>query len=117
MQIVGTRLRSDIDDTSGRSPELGREVACENTEFSDGIQRDAYTHITGEFVRGIFVIVVFGGLGLWLIIHTIRNAEDAGMMAVKWVITLPLIALIVFAVFAAFCSTGSLEIVLLISFW
>ena len=68
-------------------------------------------HITGEFVRGIFVIVVFGGLGLWLIIHTIRNAEDAGMMAVKWVITLPLIALIVFAV-PLFGAPGVFAIVL-----
>jgi len=55
-------------------------------------------NLTWEFLRGIFVILVFAALVLWLIIYTIKNAEDAGRMAVKWAISLPLIALIVFSV-------------------
>ena len=68
-------------------------------------------HITFEFFRGIFVIVVFSGLGLWLIIHTIRNAQDAGIMIVKWVISLPLIALTLLSV-RLFGAPGVFVIVL-----
>src|SRR5215471_3652908 len=55
-------------------------------------------NFTWEFFRGIFVIIVFAGLALWLIIHTIRNAEDPGVMTVKWIISLPLITLILLSV-------------------
>jgi len=54
-------------------------------------------HLTVEFMRGMLILIVFGALVVWLIIHTIRNAEEPKRMAVKWAITLPLAALIVFS--------------------
>src|SRR5882724_9205044 len=67
--------------------------------------------LTLEFFRGIFVVIVFAGLALWLIIHTIRNADDSGSMVVKWVISLPLIALILLSV-RLFGAPGVFVIVL-----
>ena len=52
-------------------------------------------HVTGEFIRGLLIFILFGALVVWLIIHTIRNAEEPKRMAIKWAITLPLAALIV----------------------
>src|SRR2546429_8824343 len=52
-------------------------------------------HLTAEFVRGLLIFILFGALVVWLIIHTIRNAEEPKRMAIKWAITLPLAALIV----------------------
>src|SRR5712664_989060 len=50
-------------------------------------------HPTPEVIRGTIIIMVLAGLALWLIVHTIRNAEDPGRMAVKWAITLPVLTL------------------------
>jgi len=52
-------------------------------------------HLTGEFIRGLLILILFGALVVWLIIHTIRNAEEPKRMAIKWAISLPLAALIV----------------------
>src|SRR6266481_6920981 len=54
-------------------------------------------HLTVEFMRGMLILIVFGALVVWLIIHTIRNAEEPKRMAVQWAITLPLVTLIVFS--------------------
>ena len=55
-------------------------------------------HVTGEFIRGLATILMFGGLALGLIIYTTRNADEPRRMAVKWAITLPMAALIIFSV-------------------
>ena len=54
-------------------------------------------HPTYDVIRGILIIVVFAGLALWLIVHSVRNAEFPKRMAIKWVVTLPLVTLIVFS--------------------
>src|SRR2546427_842128 len=43
----------------------------------------------------LLTIAVLVALALWLMVHTIRNAEYPGRMAVKWAFTLPLATLIV----------------------
>jgi len=52
-------------------------------------------HLTGEFIRGLLILILFAALVVWLVVHTIRNAEEPKHMAIKWAITLPLAALIV----------------------
>jgi tetratricopeptide (TPR) repeat protein len=51
-----------------------------------------------EFIRGLFIIALAGGLVLWWIVHTVRQSADPVRMIVKWVITLPVTALMLFAV-------------------
>ena len=51
-------------------------------------------HPTYDVIRGILIIVVFAGLALWLVVHSVGNAEFPKRMAIKWVFTLPLVALI-----------------------
>jgi tetratricopeptide (TPR) repeat protein len=42
---------------------------------------------TGHIIRGTITLVLFGGLAVWLIWRTIKNAEDPAQMAFKWVLT------------------------------
>ena len=52
-------------------------------------------NLTGEAIRGMLVLAVLGALAIWLMVHTIRNAEEPSRMAFNWVLTLPLVTLIV----------------------
>ncbi len=51
-------------------------------------------NLTGEAIRGVLILALGAALVIWLIVHTIRNAEEPRSMAFKWALTLPLVALI-----------------------
>ena len=51
-------------------------------------------HAAHEITRGALILAVFLGLILWLVFHTIRNAESRSRMAGKWVLTFLLVTLI-----------------------
>src|SRR5262245_5005974 len=55
-------------------------------------------HLNKEFIRGLVIIVIAVGLVLWLIAHTVRQAADPVQMIVRWVVTLPVTALMLFSV-------------------
>src|SRR5438309_12003871 len=55
-------------------------------------------HPTYELVRRIITIAVLAGLAVWLIVHTVRNAEFPRRMAIKWAVTLPLLTLALLSV-------------------
>jgi len=50
--------------------------------------------LTGAAISWILTLAIGLALVSWLIVHTIRNAEDPPRMVVKWVLTLPLVTLI-----------------------
>ena len=50
--------------------------------------------LTGAAISWILALAIGLALVIWLIIHTIRNAEDPPRMIFKWVLTVPLVALI-----------------------
>jgi tetratricopeptide (TPR) repeat protein len=43
--------------------------------------------LNGEVVRGTVILVVFGGLLVWLFIYSVVKAEDPPQMIFKWVLT------------------------------
>jgi len=55
-------------------------------------------HWNKEFMYGLVVIAVLAGLVLWLIVHTVRKAAEPVQMIVKWVVTLPLVTLMLLSV-------------------
>jgi tetratricopeptide (TPR) repeat protein len=52
-------------------------------------------HVTAEFIRGVLVILFVGGACLWLIVWTVKKAEDPALMAFKWVITAGVLSVMV----------------------
>src|SRR6185436_16127043 len=55
-------------------------------------------HWNKEVIHGLIVITVLSGLVIWLIVHTVRKAADPVQMIVKWVVTLPLVTLMLLSV-------------------
>jgi len=51
-----------------------------------------------QFIRGGIILALLAGGLIWLMVHSIRNAEDPARMAFKWCLTIPLVVLIVIAV-------------------
>lgn len=51
-----------------------------------------------DYIRGILVLVVLGGLLIWFILRTVKNAEDPPKMIVKWLLTGPVVFLIAVSV-------------------
>src|SRR3954466_13451606 len=39
-------------------------------------------------IRNVVALVVFGGIGVWVVVTSIRKAEDPARMASKWAFTL-----------------------------
>ncbi len=58
-------------------------------------------HLTLHALRGAAILVVFSGLLIWLMVHTIRNAEDPARMLFKWILTVPIIVVVVGIALAA----------------
>ena len=44
-------------------------------------------HVSGEFIRGLVIIVVFGALAVMLVWRTVKGADDPARMVFKWVLT------------------------------
>jgi tetratricopeptide (TPR) repeat protein len=49
------------------------------------------THHTGAIIRGIFVVAVFLGTFGWLIVSSVRKADDPARMVFKWLLTVPVV--------------------------
>src|SRR5215831_14343547 len=43
--------------------------------------------LSGEMVRGLLILVFFGGLLGWLIVYSIIKADDPARMVFKWILT------------------------------
>lgn len=44
-------------------------------------------NLTWQFIRGVLLLVLFGGAALWFIYGTVKRADDPARMVVKWVVT------------------------------
>src|SRR5262245_23699155 len=43
--------------------------------------------LSGELVRGLLIVVGFGGLLGWLIVYSVIKADDPARMIFKWILT------------------------------
>ena len=41
----------------------------------------------GAIIRGILAVIVFGGIGGYVIVQSVRKADDPARMVFKWILT------------------------------
>ncbi len=57
------------------------------------------TNHVGDIIELIIFIAVMAALGVWVIVYSIKNAEDPARMAMKWLISIPALGLCIGSVF------------------
>jgi tetratricopeptide (TPR) repeat protein len=60
----------------------------------------------GAIIRGLVVVLIFGGLAGWLVFRTVKKAEDPALMIVKWVVTAIVVGFLVGFVMPMVASPG-----------
>ena len=56
--------------------------------------------MTAGIIRGILAVIVFGGIGGYVIVQSVRKADDPARMIFKWILTAVILwILIILALF------------------